>query len=107
MTSSDGLPIVFGENGGYYSGDAPLVEFPGSLRKRMWMRAKCGLAGRCTNWTPSQPRQPEADFGQICVFLFRRKVSLPLPANLRNAFPKRTPIGRVSAVQGPSRQRGA
>ena len=32
-------------------------------------------------------------------FRFPQKVSLPLPANLRNVFPKRTPIGRASAVR--------
>ena len=69
------------------------------------MRAKLGPAGRCTNRTPSQPRQPDAAFGRICVFLFRRKVSLPLSANLGNVFPKGTPreVGTGHYGQSASR----
>ena len=32
---------------------------------------------------------------------------LPLPTNLRSVFPSRTPIGRVSVVEGHSRLHGA
>ena len=53
------------------------------------MRARRGPVGRCTNRTPSQPRQPDAYFGQICVFRFPWKVSFLRPRNLRRSFPRR------------------
>jgi len=92
--------LCSGRTGGTIPGMLPRVDSWRDCGREGRMRARCGPAGRCTNRTPRQPGQPDADFGQICVFLFRRKVSLLLPANLRSLFPRGTPIGRASAV-GP------
>jgi len=59
-----------GRTGGVSPGVLPEVDSRGVCGVIEWMHPSGQPAGRCTNRTPSQPRRPDADFGQIRGFRF-------------------------------------
>jgi hypothetical protein len=89
--------MVFGENRGEPLRDSPRRAFPRSLRKSGVDPGQgTDLPGDARTGRLGSSVGPGLKFDARMSFRFPRKVSLTLPANLRNAFPKRTPIGRAS-----------
>ena len=70
--SSDGLPIVFGENGGYYSPDAPRGSLPGSPREN---RVDAGKA-----WACQEMHEPDAVAAVSTRRRLRSDLRVPVPA---------------------------
>ena len=92
------LPIVFGKNRGGRTGTVPGVPSRAAHGSEGRMRAKLKHAGRCTNRTPSQPRRSRAENRREKEVPFPVESELPLPENLRNAFPRRTPWESARAI---------
>jgi len=87
--SSDGLPTVFGENGGYYTGDAP----PGRLLERLRERgADAGKVRACR-----EMHEPDASAAGSAGRRLRSDLRVPVPAESEptsareseKSFPKR------------------
>jgi hypothetical protein len=100
MCSSNGPANCVREEQGGPPGGCPLGPLPGGPRKS-WGDARQGtdLPGDARSGRLGSRVGSGLKFDVRMRFRFPRKVSLPLPANLRNVFPRRTPIGRESAVR--------
>lgn len=89
--------------GGDGPGMVPGVPSRVAYGRTGWMHPRCGPAGRCTSRTPSQPLRSGAETRREKEVPFPAECELPLPANLRNVFPRRTLIAQGSAVEAHSR----
>ena len=100
--------MVFGENRGEPPRDYSRCVLPCSLRKNgVGARQGTDLSGDTRTGCLGNSVGPGLELDVRMRFRFPRKVSLPLPADLRNVFPRRTPIGRASAVEVHARPQGA
>ena len=94
---------VRGEQGGA-PGGCPRGPLSGSLRKSGGdARQGTDLPGDARSGRLGSRVSSGLKFDVRMRFRFPRKVSLPLSANLRDVFPRRTPIGRLSVIEGHSR----
>jgi hypothetical protein len=98
--------MVFGENRGDALRGSPRRCFPRGRRKSVADTGKArNLSGDTRTGCLGCSVGPGLKSDVRMRFRFPRKVSLHLPANLRNVFPGRTPICRAPAVEVHSRPR--
>jgi hypothetical protein len=84
-----------GKTGGDSPGIVPEEAFRVACGRAGWTRATGGPAGRCTNRTPSQPRQSGAEIRRENEVPVPAENELPLPAESEKYIPeKNTPGSR-------------